>query len=700
MSSRALRKKSGLKVQELEDDSIYSSSEDESLNTTKSTFSMLNLDEDDVDVYEEDEEEEVVENTNKETKTNTTNNKKKNKNSKKNTTTTAASTKKKNKNSNKKNSNKEIDELVKNITSTASLDQNNVVIDKKTLDFQNLFKINSANFNPDNELKKLLGCKLSEIKSVDAKKKPINVHNHPNFKKKNYIFVTPKHDWPFIMSSMVMELDKSQTTNTTTTTGGEQQQQQQQQSGIQYFKMRWGQTYRDLQEEFYELLKSHNPMSIAALLRINPYHIDSLLQLSQVCLQTADFQNAGEFVERSVFAFEVAWHHLFNPLQFHQSRFEYRHDENKSCFLSIFRYIQILGRRGCPLTALEFCKLLLLFDHKDPLFVRLIIDFYAIQSRQYRFLLDLYEKVGCITPGTSQPLDLLPNFCYSVSLAQYQVEVENGDNSHKKSSELLQKALISFPTMLKPLIDKLKTSLVVLENGKSRNLVDDQFFSTSASMSGVEHLVTLFVERNHTLWNQPAIIEWIKDTTLNVLKLVKDQPDVVDKYQVPVKKEYSTIDSEIFDHLVLSEYSDVIQRFPPDLIEMMRREGYENLAPQQVNPHDIQQHQQQQQQRRGGLGGGYQIYQQQQQRRQLQNLQQQQNAQLQEQQLQQIFMENHNQPILQDAVPHAANPLVNFIQSLMPWNGDHANTNPQIAQNAQGWLDQYIDYEEEEEEDN
>lgn len=56
------------------------------------------------------------------------------------------------------------------------------------------------------------------------------------------------------------------------------------------------------------------------------------------------------------------------------------------------KYIDILGRKGCSRTALECCKLLLsLSPENDPYGVLLRIDYYAIRSREYEYLINFVK---------------------------------------------------------------------------------------------------------------------------------------------------------------------------------------------------------------------------------------------------------------------------------------------------------------------
>lgn len=57
---------------------------------------------------------------------------------------------------------------------------------------------------------------------------------------------------------------------------------------------------------------------------------------------------------------------------------------NKVFCECLVKYIDILGRKGCNRTAMEFCKLLLgLSPREDPYGVLLRYDFYAVRAKEY-----------------------------------------------------------------------------------------------------------------------------------------------------------------------------------------------------------------------------------------------------------------------------------------------------------------------------
>lgn len=110
-----------------------------------------------------------------------------------------------------------------------------------------------------------------------------------------------------------------------------------------------------------------------------------------------------------------------------------------------------VGDRACYRTALEFCRLLLsLSPSDDPLGVVLTIDFYALRSREYGWLIEFFNEWE-----QWKNLSQLPNFAYSIAIAHYYLATTgNTDPDLETANTLLQNALIMFPGVLIPLLEK------------------------------------------------------------------------------------------------------------------------------------------------------------------------------------------------------------------------------------------------------
>ena len=119
----------------------------------------------------------------------------------------------------------------------------------------------------------------------------------------------------------------------------------------------------------------------------------------------------------------------------------------RAFFIAIFRHIHYIGARACHRTALEFCKLALSLDPlEDPLGILLMMDFYALRSQQYSWFLEFLTSWD-----PKRNLTQLPNMAYSMALAQF---YSSKNQDFAMADHSIQKALIEFPGVFLPLMDK------------------------------------------------------------------------------------------------------------------------------------------------------------------------------------------------------------------------------------------------------
>lgn len=127
-----------------------------------------------------------------------------------------------------------------------------------------------------------------------------------------------------------------------------------------------------------------------------------------------DHAMASELIEHAILALETSFHSMFS-LTAGYCRLDYRRQENRALFVTLFKHAQYLEGRACPRTALEVAKLILSFDpENDPLAMILVIDYFALRAQQYEWLIQLYEEWE-ITNNLSQ----LPNMAYSYAMALF-----------------------------------------------------------------------------------------------------------------------------------------------------------------------------------------------------------------------------------------------------------------------------------------
>ncbi|XDV29369.1 hypothetical protein PO909_032505 [Leuciscus waleckii] len=70
--------------------------------------------------------------------------------------------------------------------------------------------------------------------------------------------------------------------------------------GIQHFTFEHNRDYQQVQFKFFDAVESMDPNNILVLLQLNPYHIDSLLQLSDVCRIQEDQETARDLIGKKI----------------------------------------------------------------------------------------------------------------------------------------------------------------------------------------------------------------------------------------------------------------------------------------------------------------------------------------------------------------------------------------------------------------
>jgi hypothetical protein len=216
-------------------------------------------------------------------------------------------------------------------------------------------------------------------------------------------------------------------------------------------------------------------------------------------------------LQRCLYAFECSWHSLFKPSA-GRARLSYEVAENKSFLLCLFRYIQGLSRRGCPRTALEFCKLLVGLDPTDPLYVLTLVDNLALRAGEFNYLLTLPAAPEL----AARSLHLMPNIALSGALAKFRLEEAAGEehddrflhpiHATDRSTSRLADAILRYPSVFKQLMGKAELSLVY----QHTDLTANTFFSQPLYDSNVlQHLRRIFVDRSYGLWKAPELKAWL-----------------------------------------------------------------------------------------------------------------------------------------------------------------------------------------------
>ncbi|NWY65632.1 TCF25 factor, partial [Erithacus rubecula] len=418
-----------------------------------------------------------------------------------------------------------------------------------TPDSRPLLYVEHRNLNPENELKRYFGARA------------VLGDQRPRQRQRQYVrsmwLTAPKNTWPrYSKTGITMQLLDTR-------------------RGVQHFTFEHHREYQQVQFKFLEAVESMDPNNIVLLLQMNPYHVDSLLQLSDVCRMQEDQEMARDLIERALYSLECAFHPVFS-LTSGTCRLDYRRPENRAFFLALFKHLMFLEKRGCPRTALEFCKLILSLDpENDPLCVLLLIDFLSLRAREYTFLTRLFQEWE-----SHRNLSQLPNFAFSVPLAYFLLsqqeerpELERSQ-ARERAARLIQLALIMFPSVLMPLLDHCSVQ-------PDARVASHPFFGLNAQISqspALNQLTSLYVGRTHALWKDPAVMAWLEPQVHEVLRMVEAQDTLVQEAEHKRKIRYQSAPRNIYRHIILSEMKEATAALPLEVTSQPVM-GFDPLPP-------------------------------------------------------------------------------------------------------------------------
>uniref|UniRef100_A0A8C6D3W3 Transcription factor 25 n=1 Tax=Moschus moschiferus TaxID=68415 RepID=A0A8C6D3W3_MOSMO len=328
------------------------------------------------------------------------------------------------------------------------------------------------------------------------------------------------------------------------------------------FAFEHSEEYQQTQHKFLAAVESMEPNNIVVLLQSSPYHVDSLLQLSDACRFQEDQETARDLVERALYSMECAFHSLFS-LTSGTCRLDYRRPENRSFYLALYKQMSFLEKRGCPRTALEYCKLILSLEpDEDPLCMLLLIDHLALRARSYEYLIRLFEEWEA-----HRNLSQLPNFAFSVPLAyfllsqQADLSEQEVSSAREEACVRIQQALTMFPGVLMPLLEYCSVR-------PDATVATHHFFGPNAEISqppALIQLVSLYLGRSHFLWKEPATMSWLEENVHRVLQAVDAGDPAVEACESRRKVLYQRAPRNIHRHVVLSEIKEAVAALPPDV---------------------------------------------------------------------------------------------------------------------------------------
>lgn len=327
-------------------------------------------------------------------------------------------------------------------------------------------------------------------------------------------------------------------------------------------------------------MASIDPNRMQALLQHNPYHISTLLQVSEIATHQREHTISGDLLERALFTFGRALHSTFSPLltspSFNSSspasstsfggikhpQLSFSYFSNREFYLTIWRYIHNLTLRGTFRTASEYARLLFLLSPKrDPYAMLLYLPVLLLKAHQPNFVISLATSPA-LKPQTKD----LPGVAYSLALAYLQL-----DNAIV-AQEYLAKAIRKFPWVLSRLWQALDLD--------SSNLPATLWGRIPPEDTPLHAIVTeLYVERARDLWNTPDASKLLIDTTNNIYNL----PDHItaNSYTpegADTDDEIDGVPANVARHVILSDIPAVTTLLPLGWKNRVTT-GYDPLPP-------------------------------------------------------------------------------------------------------------------------
>jgi hypothetical protein len=286
--------------------------------------------------------------------------------------------------------------------------------------------------------------------------------------------------------------------------------------------------YQDVQRQFELCVESMDPQRLIGHLQYNPYHISTLLQVSEIAKHQGDHAVSADLMERALFNIGRSVHSSFaNRLKEGEAKLDFIHAENRELWLVGWRYISNLGMKGTWRTAYEWAKLLLSLDDSDPYCMKLLIDHLALRGREYAQFVDL-----CTQTRFSRDWADLPNIQCSLVMAYLRL------NKPHDCRRQLSLAMSRYPWIFNRLAQELDLQHI-----------PKQIWGKMPPTGSHELFTELYIARAKDLWNTPEAVS-----------LIMEVADTLSDKDEPIESPEITLD--IARHVVLSDLPKVTTHLP------------------------------------------------------------------------------------------------------------------------------------------
>ena len=342
-------------------------------------------------------------------------------------------------------------------------------------------------------------------------------------------------------------------------------------TGMSEYAFVWKPEYEEAQFHFEVAVASHDPNRLFHLARDYPWHLETILRISELYHYSGQAQESSEMLERCLYACERAWHPTFASAASNGlARLDSSLPANKPLFEALFRHVINLTRRGCQKTALDTAKFLLGLDHTDPKGVLCCIDYFALRCGEEHWLIDFAQTFGdsrYVGDGEWQSHGSLlsfPGFAYSYAMALY----VTADDIADADAALLQ-AMLTHPYAWSAVLSKIEAN-----DAETKEILAHEHFDFSncaLACRSLEHLSDVFATRHHALWKPEATMKWAKKVAkmaINLIDSTKPSPllDGLTAADFTAITLESWMDGaeNAYAHIIIDDFQDVVKRQLPE----------------------------------------------------------------------------------------------------------------------------------------
>ena len=318
-------------------------------------------------------------------------------------------------------------------------------------------------------------------------------------------------------------------------------------------------------------VQTGDPHALLDFLRFHPFHVEGLLLMERIFMQTGQLSEAFDLVARAVHAFEVCFHPRFVPQALVAgARVSSSASKDNQLFISAISLLALHSqRRGSHRAALALSKLLLAFDATDPTLVLLRVDSRCLRAHDARTfdaleaatvdvaraqnpllsqlvipsalalgsddrtsLFERAQQAGCVHPAPSSratgrvPVRMLPSWAYSKVLFLFRhyhdllscrsSSVDALRISSEAAQSSLHDALLWFPNVLPALLKRGSASnplTTPLVSAWARAVATALGTATEAGLPvlppTLDRLVNAYAEDAMELWRDPPLVKWL-----------------------------------------------------------------------------------------------------------------------------------------------------------------------------------------------